>query len=333
MEDAARIDRRDRAAAGREACDVEAAQRNALPGQTAVGRQRDAAIGNQRNIGRGAAHVEGDEIGNTQHVGAAAAAGHAAGWSRQHGGRRKPRRLFHRRHAAVGEDDEERACEAGLDEALLQPRQIAPHHWLDIGVHDRGRDALIFLDLRQHVDGARDIDVRKLTEQALACGDLMRGIAIGMQETDRNRGRAGCLDRSNRFAERVRVERYHDLAIRPQPLAHAKAQFARHQRLRRRGAQIVAVALQPFAHLQHVAMARRRRAARPWRPCAPAAHWSPPWCRAPAAASAPASARMRDRACVRVRPAQPSRRSIGPAASTAPSQIPCVPPHRSRRGR
>ena len=77
----------------------------------------DAAVGDQRNVGRGAAHVEGDEIGNAEHVGAAPAAGHAARRARQHGRRREPRGLLHRRHAAMGEDDEERALEAGFDRA------------------------------------------------------------------------------------------------------------------------------------------------------------------------------------------------------------------------
>ena len=76
---AAGIDRRDRAAAGRDAGDVEAAQRNALAGEHAVGGQRGAALRDQRDVGRGAAHVERHQIGNGEQVGAAPAAGNAAG--------------------------------------------------------------------------------------------------------------------------------------------------------------------------------------------------------------------------------------------------------------
>src|ERR1044072_9383203 len=45
----------------------------------------------------------------------------------QHRRRTNPRTLLHRRHAAVRQNDEERALKAGASEALLQPRQITPH--------------------------------------------------------------------------------------------------------------------------------------------------------------------------------------------------------------
>ena len=42
--------------------------------------------------------------------------------------------------------------------ALREIGEIAPHDRFDIGVHDRGRDPLIFLDLRQHVARSRHAD-------------------------------------------------------------------------------------------------------------------------------------------------------------------------------
>ena len=51
------------------------------------------------------------------------------------------------------------------------------------------------------------------------------------------------------------VERRRHLAVGLEPLPDAEAQLARHQRFRRRRAQIVAVALEAFAHFDHVAMA------------------------------------------------------------------------------
>ena len=106
---AAGIDARDRAAAGRDARDVEAAQRDALAGQHAVGRQRRLSVRDQRNVGRGAAHVERHEVGNAEQIGAAPAAGNAAGRPRQHGAGGQPRGLLHRRHAAMRQHDEQAA--------------------------------------------------------------------------------------------------------------------------------------------------------------------------------------------------------------------------------
>ena len=173
---AAAIDAGNRSAAGGDARNIEAAQRDALSGQHAVGGKRCLPFRDQRDIRAGAAHVERHEIGNAEEIGAAPAAGNAARRTRQHRARGKPRGLLHRRHAAMRQHDEQAALEAGLNEALLQIGQIAPHHRLDISVHDGGRDALIFLDLRQHVAGARDVmsgnAARRRSTAASSCAGL-----------------------------------------------------------------------------------------------------------------------------------------------------------------
>ena len=80
-----------------------------------------------------------------------------------------------------------------------------------------------------------------------------------MQVTDRDRLDLFPFQRIEGAVERGRVERCRDAAVGAQPLADAKAQFARNHLLGRRHAQIVAVVLQPFAHLNHVAMAFGRQ--------------------------------------------------------------------------
>ncbi len=62
MQDAAGIDPRDRAAAGADARDVEAVQRDAVAADLAVHDQRRRAVHHQADIGRGAAHVERDQV-------------------------------------------------------------------------------------------------------------------------------------------------------------------------------------------------------------------------------------------------------------------------------
>ena len=180
------------------------------------------------------------------------------------------------------QDHEQAALEAGLFQPPFEIGEIAPHDRFDIGVHDRGRDALIFLDLRQHVAGTRHADVRQFFCQPFDRGKFMDGIEIGMQEADRDRGRAGFPDAGDGLVKRALIQRSQNLAIRLEPLANAETQFARHQGLRRRRAQIVAIGLEAFAHFDDVAMALGGQAARPWHPCVPATRWSQPSSRAPA---------------------------------------------------
>ncbi len=252
---AAAVDAGDRAATRRDARDVEASQCDALSRQHAVGGKRSLPFRNQRDVGRGAAHVERHEIGDADEIGAAPAAGHATRRARQHGAGGKPRGFLHRGHAAMRQHDKQATLEAGLDQPLFQIGQIAPHHRLDIGVHHRSRNALIFLDLRQHVAGTRDVDAGQGGAQPLDRRKLMRGVEIGMQETHGDGICTRRLHHIDRRSERALIERDGDAAVGLEPFAHAEAAFARHQRLWWWRAQIVTVGLEAFAHLEHVAVA------------------------------------------------------------------------------
>ena len=86
-------------------------------------------------------------------------------------------------------------------------------------------------------------------------------VAPGMQETDGDRVDALPAQRLDRPLQGFRIERRLHGAIGAQPLGHAEPPAARHQRLRRRQAQIVAVRLQALAHFQHIAVALGRQQA------------------------------------------------------------------------
>ena len=62
VQDSARIDRRDRAAAGAQRVDVEARQRDLGHAHRLFAGERGLAALEQRDVGAGAAHVEGDEV-------------------------------------------------------------------------------------------------------------------------------------------------------------------------------------------------------------------------------------------------------------------------------
>ena len=71
------------------------------------------------------------------------------------------------------------------------------------------------------------------------------------------------LELTDRSGERGLVQRDLDPAVGANALADAETELARHQRLGRRLAQVVAVVLQALAHLEHVAMALGREQADP----------------------------------------------------------------------
>jgi hypothetical protein len=141
----ARLHAGDRAAACADADDVEGTQRDALARKAPLGGKRRLVCGDERNVRRGAAHVEGHEVGRAQKLGGATRPGDAARRARQDRSGREPRRLLDRRHAAVGKDDEERAGVARLGQALGEARQVPGDGWSDIGVQGGGRDALELL--------------------------------------------------------------------------------------------------------------------------------------------------------------------------------------------
>ena len=152
-------------------------------------------------------------------------------------------------------DDQGRAAIAGLGEARFQPREIARQHRADIGVDDRRRDPLELLDLRQDRGGQRDIGVGERAGERLGRLALVARIAPGVQIADRDRLDALALEHGDRSFERGWVERRVDAAVGANALAHRQAQPARHELLGRRHAEVVAIVLQPLAHLDDIAVA------------------------------------------------------------------------------
>src|SRR5262245_28652704 len=87
MQHAAMVDACNRPTPGTDAGDVEALQGHALARNTPVRRNGGLTTDNERNIGRGAAHVERNEVAMAQQAGSVLAAGNATGWTREHGTR------------------------------------------------------------------------------------------------------------------------------------------------------------------------------------------------------------------------------------------------------
>ena len=85
----------------------------------------------------------------------------------------------------------------------------------------------------------------------------MRGVEIGVQETDCDGFRIRARDSGDGVAERSIVKRDCDVAGRIEALPYGEPELARYQRFRRRRAQIVAVTFEAFAHFDDIAVSCR----------------------------------------------------------------------------
>ena len=125
VQDAAGVHPGDRAAARAERDDVEARQRHLLARDRPVRREVRLAVLEERDVGAGPAHVEGDQVALAEEPRAVAAPRHAARRARQHRAGGEPHGVGDRRHAAVRLHDQHRPGVARLDEPLGQAREVA----------------------------------------------------------------------------------------------------------------------------------------------------------------------------------------------------------------
>ena len=210
----------------------------------------------QRDVGAGPAHVEGDQVPLAEEARAVAAARHAAGRARQDGARRDAHRLADRRHAPVGLHDQHRAGVAGGAQALGQAREVARQGGAHVGVDDGGGDPLVLLDLRAAPPRRARRTPRAAPGAAPAPSPRSCArVAIGVEVADRDR-----LDAARRRAAMARSSERASSGVATRPSARSRSRTpsrrARgHEGDRRRHAEVVAVVLQPLAHLDHVAVA------------------------------------------------------------------------------
>ena len=224
----------------------------------AVGRR---AVDDDRDVGRGAADVEAQDLVEPRlprdEAGADDAGGRAGQQHLQAGrlaelGRHDPAvRLGH--HGLGGD--------AGLLQGRLQGREVARHERLHVAV-DRGRGgALIFANDRPHVAGAEHRQVRRpLADQPLRLA-FVRRIAIGMQQRQHDAlgaQRDGLVERA---AQAGGIERPVDGAVGQYAFAHRQHAVARDQRLRPSRHQVIRIGHLEPRQFQHVDEILRREQA------------------------------------------------------------------------
>ena len=202
---AGRVHVRHAAAAGADLGDVDgrgADQLAATSHQATAGGQRrphlvlggiaHAPALDQRRLGGGAAHVEGDDVGHSQPPGGQVGgqdAGRGTGLEHED---RPPGGVRLRGQAAGRLHDEQRGVDAQLVQAAPHRQQVGSHRRAHVGV-DRGRRrALVLAPLRQDLARQRHLHPRQLPAQECAAQEradltLVLRVRIGVQQADGDR--------------------------------------------------------------------------------------------------------------------------------------------------
>ena len=164
-----RIEPGDRAAAGADLDDVDHRRLDRKSLHIAAGVvdrvDREAAVLDQRALGGGAAHVEGDDVLEPERLGIGAGADAAADRPGFDQADRLPAGALDREQPAVRAHHVERAGKALACEVALKPPDIGRDLRADIGVGGDRRGALVFVPFARELGGAGDVDARQQRAQ------------------------------------------------------------------------------------------------------------------------------------------------------------------------
>ena len=228
------------------------------------GDQRRAVL-DQAGLGGGAAHVEGHQPVDAEQFGIMAG-GERTG---SRAALDHPHRVLARRlgpdHAAGGQHDQRRVGEALAAQPVAETLEIGLRDRHRIGVHRRGRGALIFADLRRDLRGGADEDAVELARQGGRDQRFVVRIGEAVQEADRDGMRAAGADLGREPGDVLRARRQRQRAVGEDALLQAEGQLARDQRLGELDLRIVHVVAVLIADREHVTEAlgddeRRRQA-------------------------------------------------------------------------
>src|SRR5262245_30537359 len=254
MQHAAVVDTCNRPAPSTDAGDVEALQRHALASNAPVGRNGGLTADNERDIGRGAAHVERNEVTMAQQAGSVLAAGNAPGRPGEHTSRCQSHRLGNGSDPTMRLNDQDWRTQSRLTQPQFEARKVALQSRANIGVDHRRAEAVVLLDLGQDSRRERNICARHRRTHSLCACLLMDRIPPAVQIADRNGFNTLVLQARNGRSKRVAVQGNVDSAIWANSLAHTDPALARHELYWRWLTQMVAVVFEAFPHLDDVAM-------------------------------------------------------------------------------
>ncbi len=190
-----RRDLRDRAAAGADRLHVE--RRDADRQVADVGRAHQArlAVLDQRDVGRGAADVEGQDVLQPRRLRDPERPGDAAGRPRHQQRHRLLLGRFRGHQSAVGTQQRDPAAHAEVAKALAQVGDVAADDRAHRGVGDGRQRALVLLHLGQHDVRERDRHVGHHFSGDLRHAFLVPAVDVGIHQRDGQRLDALALQR------------------------------------------------------------------------------------------------------------------------------------------
>ena len=211
------------------------------------------ALLDQPGLGRGAAHVEGQEIGPAE-LGAQIAGGDdpggGTGLDHEHGPFRPRREGV---DAAAALHEEEGGGHALLPQARLDALQVASHHGPDAGVDYGGAGAEVLAEVRGDLGGKGNGVGGEDLPQDLPHSLLVRRVEVGMEEADGYRLHPLRLQLAGDPAHCGLVQRLHHPAAPVEALGNAAAPVARNQGGRLAEVDVVEGGADLALDLQHVA--------------------------------------------------------------------------------
>ncbi|MCY1513414.1 hypothetical protein D9M68_479100 [compost metagenome] len=191
LERARVVDARDAAAACADDVHVHHLGLDRIVGHQAAGSEQRPQLGHQRHVGAGAAHVEGDQVGQAGHAAQLGCADHAGGRARHAGAYRGREHRFHRHQASVGMHRGRLGGHAHAAHGAHQIAHVAGHARAHIGIERGGGHAFVFAELRQDLAGHAQVDARQMFGQDVAGAAFMRIVAVAVHEADGDRFDAG----------------------------------------------------------------------------------------------------------------------------------------------
>ena len=184
-------------------------------------------VEDQRDIGRGAAHVVGDERRKAGPPPGIGGGDHARSGTGHHGLGGLPRHVARRDHAAIAVHHQEIAQIAAQIQFAGKARHIAFEDRPHAGIHRRRDAALELARFRQERVAGGDMTVRPIFGSDLGGPPLMRRVGIGVQEMDDQGFAAGGQQVLNGVAYLPFVERHAHRARGLEALRHFQPEIAR----------------------------------------------------------------------------------------------------------
>ena len=187
---------------------------------------------NEAKFCRGAAHVERKNFLQSRIARNPRRQYCAPGGTRFHQANRKACRGGKSGHASARRHHQDVARQSFVSKGLRKAFKVTRHQRLHISIGDRGAQTVELAGFRTHLRTQRDYQLRTLYLQETAQALLVRGVCIGVKQTNRHRLGLRGIKFGNQFVDTGFVQRNQHLARNRHAFRHGKSALPGHQVIR-----------------------------------------------------------------------------------------------------